>query len=69
MRAKKAITKIFINIIIIKWNQSKNSLILLFSRLELPEIKISKKDFKLREDIHFMNHGSYGACPKVMLEE
>lgn len=36
---------------------------------ELPEIKLSKKDFKLREDIQFLNHGSYGACPKAMLEE
>ena len=36
---------------------------------ELPEIKLSKKDYKLREDIHFLNHGSYGACPKAMLDE
>jgi isopenicillin-N epimerase len=30
---------------------------------------LSKKDFLLREDIVFLNHGSYGSCPKVILEE
>ena len=37
--------------------------------MELPPIKLSKVDFKLRKDIHFLNHGSYGACPKVILDE
>jgi isopenicillin-N epimerase len=30
---------------------------------------LSKDDFKLRKDIHFLNHGSYGACPKILLDE
>lgn len=35
----------------------------------LPEITLSKKDYRLREDIIFLNHGSFGACPKALLEE
>ena len=30
---------------------------------------LTKKDFRLREDIVFLNHGSYGACPKEFIEE
>ena len=40
-----------------------------YSDYDIPEIKLCKADFKLRKDIHFLNHGSYGACPKVMLDE
>lgn len=31
--------------------------------------KLSKDNFNLRKDIHFLNHGSYGACPKILLDE
>ena len=34
---------------------------------EIPEISLTKKDFKLREDVIFLNHGSYGACPRAIL--
>lgn len=30
---------------------------------------LSHSDFLLREDIVFLNHGSFGACPRVILDE
>jgi len=35
----------------------------------IPQISLSKKDWKLREDIVFLNHGSYGSCPRAFIEE
>lgn len=29
---------------------------------------LSKADFLLRDDIHFLNHGSFGACPSELLD-
>lgn len=29
---------------------------------------ISKSDFLLRQDVVFLNHGSFGACPRILLE-
>lgn len=30
---------------------------------------LTRRDFLLREDIIFLNHGSFGACPKELLDE
>ena len=30
---------------------------------------LSRADFILREDVIFLNHGSFGACPRVILDE
>lgn len=30
---------------------------------------LTRRDFLLREDITFLNHGSFGACPKELLDE
>lgn len=29
---------------------------------------LTKADFLLRDDIHFLNHGSFGACPRELLD-
>ena len=30
---------------------------------------LQRSDFLLREDIIFLNHGSFGACPRAILDE
>ena len=35
----------------------------------LPSSEEIKKLFLLRDDVHFLNHGSFGACPRPVFEE
>jgi len=38
-------------------------------RLAHREPRAWKKNFLLESDIHFLNYGSYGACPRSVFEE
>ncbi len=35
----------------------------------LPEPEAIRRLFLLRPDVHFLNHGSFGACPRPVFEE